>query len=68
VRNKCNYDALLGMSVFNCVVSLLPFNRNMKIAIKSYVYELPLPSPVKPGPGNCRAIAHRISFVLSHLL
>lgn len=68
VRKKCNCDALLGMSVFNSVFCLLPFNRNIKIVIKSDVYELLLLSPVKPGLGNYCAIVHRINFLLSNLL
>ena len=33
-RTKCNFDALLGKSVFNCVVFLLRFDRNTSIVIK----------------------------------
>jgi hypothetical protein len=48
-ETESNCDALLGMSVFDCVFCLLLFNRNVNIVIKSYVYELPLPSSVKPA-------------------
>jgi hypothetical protein len=63
---KC--DPLLGMSVFSCVLCLLPFDSNIKIVIKSDVYELPLPSSVKPGLGNYCTIVHQINFVLPRLL
>ena len=65
---KCNCDALLGMSVCSAVFLSASFNRNIKIVIKSDVYELPLPPSVKPGLVNCCDVVHQMNFVLPRLL